>query len=267
MMEMKEFQAKLGQLMESAKLADNNLTNTKILDTFGANQLSPQQLQSLYEYLRIQGIRIEGADLKKMDIGKHIEEAVKAEISENTLDEKEHPAVMDMENQECLKEYEEHLENFCPEKTGEREQLLEQAAADSGSVQERLAEVYLADIIEMAKKLYREDFYIGDLIQEGSMVLLTVSFADMPQTDRDEWLKEQIYTGIESWIKEQTEQKYRDESLVEKVRKLEAAIKELSDDEEPKFSIEELSAYLDMSEEEIRGILSLTSEGSQEEQE
>ena len=57
----------------------------------------------------------------------------------------------------------------------------------------------------------------------------------------------------------------RDESMVEKVRKLEAAIRELSDDEEQKFSVEELAAYLDMDEEEIRAVLRLTSEGADEE--
>ena len=53
--------------------------------------------------------------------------------------------------------------------------------------------------------------------------------------------------------------------MVEKVRKLEAAIRELSDDEEQKFSVEELAAYLDMDEEEIRAVLRLTSEGGMKE--
>ena len=55
--------------------------------------------------------------------------------------------------------------------------------------------------------------------------------------------------------------------MVEKVRKLEAAIREISDDDNQKFSIEELSAYLDMDEDEIRAVLNLTGEGSEDEQE
>ncbi|RHQ62845.1 hypothetical protein DWY34_02340 [Blautia sp. AF25-12LB] len=39
-------------------------------------------------------------------------------------------------------------------------------------------------------------------------------------------------------------------------------MRELSDDEEQKFSVEELAAYLDMDEEEIRAVLRLTSEGA-----
>ena len=51
------------------------------------------------------------------------------------------------------------------------------------------------------------------------------------------------------------------------MRKLEAAIREISDDDNQKFSIEELSAYLDMDEDEIRAVLNLTGEGSEDEQE
>ena len=72
---------------------------------------------------------------------------------------------------------------------------------------------------------------------------------------------------MENWLEEQTEQKLRDDSMVEKVRKLEAAIRELSDDDDQKFTIEELSAYLDMDEEEIRAVLSLTGEGNEDGQE
>ena len=63
MMDMREFQEKLEQLMELAAKQEKNLNNEQILEVFGLNQLSPQQLQSLYEYLRIQGIRIQEPDL------------------------------------------------------------------------------------------------------------------------------------------------------------------------------------------------------------
>ena len=55
---------------------------------------------------------------------------------------------------------------------------------------------------------------------------------------------------MNNWAEEQTEQKFQDDYLVEKVRKLEAAIREIAGEEEQKFSVEELSAYLDMDEEE-----------------
>ena len=250
MMDMREFQEKLEQLMELAAKQEKNLNNEQILEIFGLNQLSPQQLQSLYEYLRIQGIRIQGADLAPMDIGKALD-------PQEEQEEEKKPVILEAEDEQCLKEYEEMLRQFPSEKEGEREALLLQAVTDVAGVQERLAQLYLKEILQYARKLWRQGIYIGDLIQEGNMSLLLALAEEMPEEGKAGWM--------ESWVKEQTEQKYRDESMVEKVRKLEAAIRELSDDEEQKFSVEELAAYLDMDEEEIRAVLRLTSEGADEE--
>lgn len=254
MIDMREFQEKLEQLMELAAKQEKNLNNEQILEIFGLNQLSPQQLQSLYEYLRIQGIRIQGADLAPMDIGKALDPQ-----------EEKKPVILEAEDEQCLKEYEEMLRQFPSEKEGEREALLLQAVTDVAGVQERLAQLYLKEILQYARKLWRQGIYIGDLIQEGNMSLLLALAEEMPEEGKADWMEERLLAGMESWVKEQTEQKYRDESMVEKVRKLEAAIRELSDDEEQKFSVEELAAYLDMDEEEIRAVLRLTSEGADEE--
>ena len=254
MMDMREFQEKLEQLMELAAKQEKNLNNEQILEIFGLNQLSPQQLQSLYEYLRIQGIRIQGADLAPMDIGKALDPQ-----------EEKKPVILEAEDEQCLKEYEEMLRQFPSEKEGEREALLLQAVTDVAGVQERLAQLYLKEILQYARKLWRQGIYIGDLIQEGNMSLLLALAEEMPEEGKADWMEERLLAGMESWGKEQTEQKDRDESMVEKVRKLEAAIRELSDDEEQKFSVEELAAYLDMDEEEIRAVLRLTSEGADEE--
>ena len=248
----------LEQLMELAAKQEKNLNNEQILEIFGLNQLSPQQLQSLYEYLRIQGIRIQGADLAPMDIGKALD-------PQEEQEEEKKPVILEAEDEQCLKEYEEMLRQFPSEKEGEREALLLQAVTDVAGVQERLAQLYLKEILQYARKLWRQGIYIGDLIQEGNMSLLLALAEEMPEEGKAGWMEQRLLAGMESWVKEQTEQKYRDESMVEKVRKLEAAIRELSDDEEQKFSVEELAAYLDMDEEEIRAVLRLTSEGADEE--
>ena len=70
-----------------------------------------------------------------------------------------------------------------------------------------------------------------------------------------------IRCGIRHAIEEQTQRKFEDDYLVAKVEKLEAAVRELTEDEEDessKFSVEELAIILDMDEEEIRDVLRLT---------
>lgn len=259
MMDMREFQEKLEQLMELAAKQEKNLNNEQILEVFGLNQLSPQQLQSLYEYLRIQGIRIQGADLAPVDIGKALD-------PQGEQEEEKKPVILEAEDEQCLKEYEEMLRQFPTEKEGERHGLLMQAMTDPTGVQERLAQLYLKEILQYARALWRQGIYIEDLIQEGNMSLLLALGEEIPEDNAVNWMEKRLLAGMEAWVKEQTEQKYQDESMVEQVRKLEAAIRELSDDEEQKFSVEELAAYLDMDEEEIRAVLSLTSEGHEEEE-
>ena len=160
MMDMREFQEKLEQLMELAAKQEKNLNNEQILEIFGLNQLSPQQLQSLYEYLRIQGIRIQGADLAPMDIGKALD-------PQEEQEEEKKPVILEAEDEQCLKEYEEMLRQFPSEKEGEREALLLQAVTDVAGVQERLAQLYLKEILQYARKLWRQGIYIGDLIRKG----------------------------------------------------------------------------------------------------
>lgn len=271
MLELKEFQEKLKQLLEKAAAQEKNLSNEDVLQVFGMNQLSAQQLHSLYEYLQIEGICIEGANLRKMDIGGEFEAETDGE-KKNGSDKNDSAAekeeyVLTWEDQECLQEYEEYRKSLPKEKDGEREALLCELAAGNTAVRERLTQLYLSEIMAAAKEFYREGLFIGDLIQEGNITLLTADFEKMAKEQTDGWMRKQIRSGIRAWVEEQTEQKMHDQYLVEKVRKLEAAIRELSDEEDQKFSVEELSAYLDMEEEEIRAVLSLTSEGTEEEKE
>ena len=70
-----------------------------------------------------------------------------------------------------------------------------------------------------------------------------------------------IIKALEEVCREQKQQKFRDDSLVARVEKLESAVRELSDDEDDArnaFSINELAIILDMDVEEIRDTLRLT---------
>lgn len=264
MMEVREFQEKLEQVMNLAMSHDKNLTNEEILNIFGLNQLSTAQLQSLYEYLKVQGIRIQGADLNTIDFSS--KEAL-SDIEESSKKEDKEQVPLADDDARCLEEYREYMQTLPSEKPGERAQLLASYGGGDTSVLERLTQLYLPDILAYARKIYRNDIFIGDLIQEGNLGILTVLPEDIPETDGDIWMKTQIYSHMNQWLEEQTEQKIHDNYMVEKVRKLEAAIREISDDDNQKFSIEELSAYLDMDEDEIRAVLNLTGEGSEDEQE
>lgn len=68
----------------------------------------------------------------------------------------------------------------------------------------------------------------------------------------------EIRSTIRLFMEEQSQQKKEDDILVEKVRNLEAKVKELTEDEDVKYSVEELAAFLDMDVEEMESVLRLT---------
>ncbi len=267
MMEMKEFQAKLGQIVAKALAQQKNLTNEDILSIFGENQLNTQQLQSLYEYLRMQGIRIQGVDLQQMEIGEKVasmENAGKNAGAQEKDDEKAEESVLvplEYEDEAYYNEYKSYVAELAVASKAERERLLQNYAKGQTHLQEKLVQSYQAVILELARTVYQKGVFLADLVQEGNMSLLMMEPSEIPAKDADMWLQRLVVVGMREWIALQAEQKMQDDYMVERVRKLESAIKELSDDDNQKFSVEELSAFLDMDEDEIRDILNLAGEG------
>ena len=81
------------------------------------------------------------------------------------------------------------------------------------------------------------------------------------QEDLGSRITEEIRNAVRSFVEEQTRQKKEDDILVERVRTLEAKVKELTeDDKDIKYSVEELALFLDMDVEDIRSVLRLTGE-------
>lgn len=287
-MEIKEFQEKLKQLLSLAQEKDKNVTQEEILDTFGNGQLSQEQLKSLYQYLKIQGIRIEGVDLSRTDLEREIEQVserpageaaaktaanlqkdANEENAKNANEVGESAAGSDRRNLEpedadFLCEMRELLQAWEPEKAGEREYLLLQMQNGYREAQERLAQIFLPDILEIAEEVWHKGVFLSDLVQEGNLCLLTMEYDKMPSEEKHAWVRRQIRNSMLGWLEEQTMQKEQDQVIVERVQHLEQAIKELTDDENTQFSVEELSAFLDMEREEIEAVLRLTGEGNSE---
>lgn len=269
MMDIKIFQEKLEQILAQAREQDKTLSGQDIREVFG-EELSASQMQSLLEYLRLQGIRLDVTRSLAGDGGMFEAAAEKtaggqgqgaAGQQESCGEKADAPAAepLSSEEEEYLRDYEASLAGIPAETERERESLWGRYDSGDGTASARLTELYLPETVKIARELHREEYFIGDLIQEGNMCLIAALEQGRPENmPGHQWLTDVIRQGIGRWIAEQREQKYQDESLVEQVRKLEAAIRELSDDEQRDYSVAELSAFLDMDEEEIRSVLSLT---------
>ena len=270
MMDIKVFQEKLEQILSQAREQGKILSGQDIREVIG-EELSASQMQSLLEYLRLQGIRLDvtrslAGDGRMFDPAAPKAAAGAAETAdvgqqESCGEKADAPATdpLSSEEEEYLRDYEASLAGIPAETERERESLWVRYDSGDGTASARLIELYLPETVKIARELHREEYFIGDLIQEGNMCLIAALEQGRPENmPGHQWLTDVIRQGIGRWIEEQREQKYQDESLVEQVRKLEAAIRELSDDEQRDYSVAELSAFLDMDEEEIRSVLSLT---------
>lgn len=89
-----------------------------------------------------------------------------------------------------------------------------------------------------------------------------LSALDTLEEAQEERLEESLWREVrrllEEFLEEQTQQKKEDHFLVEKVQNLEEKLKSITEDGNIKYTIEELSAFLDMDTEEMEAILRLT---------
>lgn len=245
-MDIVKFQEKLEEICALGEQNGKMLTALQVRDCFEGMELDKSQLLKILQYLKLKGISIEGLDQS-------------AEVKEETEEEQEEKKVPLTPDEEAyLKEYLAGLES---ENNGVRttEGLFAALAEGDASAQMELSQRYLASVAHMAVEMNCEEIYLADLIQEANLSLLMVLGEDEPKVKNEEWLLGRIRAGIRHAIEEQTQRKFEDDYLVAKVEKLEAAVKELTeDDEETKFSVDELAVILDMDVDEIRDVLRLT---------
>lgn len=250
-MDIQKFQQKLTEVCELGEKNGKVLKPEQIKECFGELDLDKSQLIKILQYLKLKGISIEGA--------KEISAASQAG-PEEVSEEKEEKVPLTAEEEAYLKEYLEGLEE---QEQGERsaEELFELLSKGDALAQAELSQKYLHAAAEMAVEMNCEEIFIADLIQEANISLLMALGEEEPEEKDEKWLLGRIRCGICHAIEEQTQRKFEDDYLVAKVEKLEAAVRELTEDEEDessKFSVEELAIILDMDEEEIRDVLRLT---------
>ncbi len=248
-MDVIQFQEKLRNICELGKQNGNMLTHEQIREHFASTDLETSQMLKVLQYLKLQGIMIEG-DTAQVET---------EEVGETEPESKGTSTPLTSEEEAYLKDYLAEVSNG-KEVSPEMLHTLFENLADGDAIAEAaLTSIYLPVAANMAADMNCTEIQLADLIQEANVVLLT-ALSD-PETERkdDAWLRLQLRKGIIAAIEEQTQQKFQDDCLVTKVEKLETAVKELTDDDgENRFTIDELAVILDMNVDEIRDILRLT---------
>lgn len=248
-MNIQEFQDKLKEIQTLAVQNGKQVQAELVEKFFGEDGMDRDKLQKVYDFLEIQGIAVHGYEKEKRQAGNqgeiHREEDTQTAVQQIPLTQEE---------EEYLEEY---LETFGDTEGYDRAQLF-QELRQGADVKEHILKSYQKEVVQIARELHSGEVFFGDLLQEGNMGLLMALERAAEQEEIHTWLVNEIRSTIRLFLEEQNQQKKEDDILVEKVRNLEARVKELTEDEDVKYSVEELAVFLDMDVEEMESVLRLT---------
>ena len=239
-----EFLKRLNGLVAMAKGQGDQITIDEVKAYFADAALTEEQLELVFDYLLAQKVVVKG----------YIKMTEAAEEKITYTEEEE----------AYLKEYLNDLEAFKEEKAGEKESLFAKLIGGDASAKNRLTELYLKEVVEIAKEMYHPEIFLGDIIQEGNVGLILGMDMLADVATAHETIVNQVKQCIQMLIEEHAEVKSRDNKMVEKVTMLDESIKTLTEELGRKVTIDELAVYMGMTEEEIDDILRLMGEESEE---
>ena len=140
------------------------------------------------------------------------------------------------------------------------EELIRRLRMGETGIIDYLMEKYKDLVRRKARLMYLPGADQEDLIQEGNVGLLVALESVVKAETAEQAIDAAVRETISDFMEEHRVQKHKDNTVVNKVNRLKDAIEELSDGDDMDFSVAELSAYLDMSVEEIEDILRIAGE-------
>lgn len=229
------FAQTLEQLKETARLQENMLTSAQIQEAFEKMQLDEAQLALIYEYLQ------------KHNIG--IDEPGKAEEK------------LSNEDVNYLNIYLEELKELPMVSDGEKRAIMMSALANDTTACQRLVEIFLPQVVEIAKLYAGQGAFVEDLIGEGNVALMSaVTMLDCVESpdEVEGFLGKMIMDAMQDYIGEDSDNRGFDEKLLTQVNRINDKAKEMAEELLRKVSVAELAKELEIGEEEIREAVRLS---------
>lgn len=128
-----------------------------------------------------------------------------------------------------------------------------------------LAAAYMPKVLDIAKAHKKEGVLLEELVSEGSIGLTEGLMGFMTPETAHEEIMDAIRKSIRLYLLELEAERTHDNSIIDKVRKMDEALDILKEDLGRKVYIEEVAEYMQITEEEVWDILKLTGEEVSEE--
>lgn len=226
-----EFREKLSGILELGNEKNKVLTTEEVEKYFEEDHLSNEQMELVYDYLLTQKIAVMGYEKKGGTV-------LSAEEKEEKLTPQERMYV---------EEYLEEINSLRPQNRAE----------------EKL-KYYSPKVVDIAIELYNEECMLEDLIQEGNVGLM-LSLENEVLSEKQ--ILANIRQAMQMLLEDNEETKRHDRKMIEKVTYLNECVKNLTEDLQRKPALDELAAYMELTEDEVNDILRLTGEEDDDEEE
>lgn len=189
------------------------------------------------------------------------------EESKQALQElKEREERLEQEEASYIRMYLEDLETISPMKDGEVDNLINSLRKGIRSAKERLLELHLRKVVDIARSYQGRGIIIGDLIQEGNIGLMTaleeictganrVPTESIPDTL--EYILNRIRESMEFVIHEQQDDKILENRIVEKINFIGSCMKDLAEEFGREATLDELAEFAKLEKSEIANIMEL----------
>ncbi len=211
------FAKTLEQVRKTAKEQGNCISREQVEEAFAPLCLGSEQMDMVYAYLH----------QRKIGIGEPVD-----------LDEYLAP-----EERDYLETYLDALKELPEVSEGEREAITLSAMAGDADARGRLTELYLPEVVEIAKLYAGQGVYLEDLIGEGNVAVamgVTMLGALEHASEAQGMLGKLIMDAMEDYIAENAEEVKKDKRILDKVNRVAKAADELYEELHRKVTIEEV---------------------------
>ncbi|WP_029232177.1 hypothetical protein [Butyrivibrio sp. VCB2006] len=229
----KEFAEILKLVTRTARENKNIISSQQVRDAFAELELDDKQFEMVFEYLKSHKIGVD-------------EEAV---FDEEVLTDEEH---------NYLNSYLESLKELPTYNEGEKTAISMSAISGDKDAQNKLIEMYLPLVVDVAKMYTEQGVYLEDLIGEGNFALtkgVTMLDAVGEPSEVESFLYKLMLDAMEAVIENNLAEDAGEKKVLDLVQEVADKASELAQDLRRKVSVKELMDETGWDEDKIRSAI------------
>ena len=230
-----DFAARLEKIKQLARNQGGMIQEKQVRDAFADMHFDEGQMKLVFDYLAGQKIGI-GEPLNPEDY-----------LSEEEID--------------WLDSYLESLTGLAELSDGEKEAVLLSAMAGDGDARRRLTEIYLPQVVDIARLYDGQGALLEDLIGEGNVALsIAVQMLETAEnaSEAEGLIGSMIMEAMENHIAENTQQAQTGQKIADKVNRVADQARELAESLGRKVTLAELADETGMSLFELKEAVDLS---------